>query len=167
LMQRSPVSTVGHVVSAVIAGNTRSTTSRGHARSPVARRLTSRCSRPRWRSLGSALVPGAALAALTILVPVNVPVAHADVIAYLVNVTVRPGYNFANTDDAIGYGRGLCDAVSRGRAYDAVIADVKRDFNTGDEYQASYLITQAVNELCPASIWQLRNSAAGYGPGPE
>ncbi len=26
----------------------------------------------------------------------------------------------------------------------------------------AYLINQAVNELCPAQIWQLRQSAAGY-----
>jgi hypothetical protein len=44
--------------------------------------------------------------------------------------------------------------------------DVKADFSTFDEYQASYLITQAVNELCPALIWQLRNSAAHYRPAP-
>lgn len=41
---------------------------------------------------------------------------------------------------------------------------VKSDFNNPDEYQASYLITQAANELCPAQIWQLRNSAAHYQP---
>jgi hypothetical protein len=34
----------------------------------------------------------------------------------------------------------------------------------GGDYQASYLITQAVNELCPALIWQLRNSATNYRP---
>jgi hypothetical protein len=44
------------------------------------------------------------------------------------------------------------------------MGDVKDDFSTSDGYQASYLITQAVNELCPAMIWQLRNSAAGYRP---
>jgi len=42
--------------------------------------------------------------------------------------------------------------------------DIKTDFTTSDEYQASYLVTQAVNELGPASIWQLRNSAAHYRP---
>jgi Protein of unknown function (DUF732) len=93
------------------------------------------------------------------------PVAHGDAVAYLVNVTVRPGYNFANADDAIGYGRGICDKVAHGRSYAALIGDVKTDFSTGDDYQASYLIAQAVNELCPAQIWQLRNTAAGYHPG--
>jgi hypothetical protein len=37
-------------------------------------------------------------------------------------------------------------------------------FNTTDEYQASYPITQAVNELWPPLIWQFRNSAAHYRP---
>jgi hypothetical protein len=40
------------------------------------------------------------------------------------------------------------------------MGDVKVDFNTSDDYQASYLISQAVNELCTALIWKLRNSAA-------
>ena len=33
--------------------------------------------------------------------------------------------------------------------------------HTVDYYQGAYLINQAVNELCPAQIWQLRQSAAG------
>lgn len=95
---------------------------------------------------------------------IAIPVAHADVVAYLVNVTVRPGYNFANADDAIQYGQGICSKVAEGRTYPQLMGEVKTDFNTGDEFQASYLITQAVNELCPALIWQLRNSAAHYQP---
>jgi hypothetical protein len=94
----------------------------------------------------------------------SAPCVRADVVAYLLNVTVRPGYNFANADAALSYGHGICDKVSQGRSYAEVMGDVKADFNTSDEYQASYLISQAVNELCPALIWQLRNSAAGYRP---
>jgi hypothetical protein len=94
------------------------------------------------------------------------PWAHADAVAYLVNVTVRPGDNFANADAAVSYGNGMCDKVIQGRTYAQVMNDVKADFSTFDEYQASYLITQAVNELCPALIWQLRNSAAHYRPAP-
>jgi Protein of unknown function (DUF732) len=90
------------------------------------------------------------------------PGARADVVAYLVNVTVRPGYRFADADAALSYGYGICDKVSQGRTYAQVMGDVKADFSTSDEYQASYLIGQAVNELCPALIWQLRNSAAHY-----
>jgi len=90
------------------------------------------------------------------------PAVHADAVAYLVNATVRPGYNFPNADAALSYARGICDRVSGGRTYAQVMGDVKADFNTSDEYQAPYLISQAVNELCPVLIWQLRNSAANY-----
>ena len=45
-----------------------------------------------------------------------------------------------------------------------VMGNVRADFNAPDDYQASYLIRRAVNELCPALIWQLRNSAAHYRP---
>jgi hypothetical protein len=85
--------------------------------------------------------------------------AHADEVAYLVNVTVRPGYNFASSQDALAYGYGICDKVAQSRPYADVVDDAKRDFATSDGYQAGYLIGQAVNELCPALIWQLRNTA--------
>jgi hypothetical protein len=109
--------------------------------------------------LAACAVAGAAMLGLA-------PYAHADVVAYLVNVHVRPGYSFPDTDAALGYGYGICDKVSAGRAYPQVMGEVKADFATSDEYQASYLINQAVNELCPAQIWQLRNSAAHYRPPP-
>jgi hypothetical protein len=95
---------------------------------------------------------------------VSAPMAQADEVAYLVNVTVRPGYRFANADDALAYGRGICAKIGQGRAYSQIVTDVETDFATGDEYQASYLINQAANELCPELIWQLRNSAANYRP---
>jgi hypothetical protein len=94
------------------------------------------------------------------------PSARGDAVAYLVNVTVRPGYHFANADDALAHGHGICDKVAQRRGYAEIMGEVKADFQTADEYQASYLIAQAVNELCPALIWQLRNSAAHYRPPP-
>ena len=103
-----------------------------------------------------AAVTGASAALLTL------PAAQADTVAYLVNVTVRPGYNFPNADAALSYGYGICDRVGAGTNYAENISVIKTDFATGDDYQAGYLINQAVNELCPALIWQLRNSAAGY-----
>jgi len=109
--------------------------------------------------LAACAVAGAAMLGLA-------PCARADVVAYLVNVHVRPGYNFPNADAALGYGYGICDKVSAGHTYAQVMGEVKADFETSDEYQASYLINQAVNELCPAQIWQLRNSAAHYRPPP-
>lgn len=112
------------------------------------------------RSLAGAYIAGAAVIGL--MGAVSAPPARADIVAYLVNVQVRPGYNFPNADAAVAYGNGLCDKVSQGRLFAQVMADVRGDFGTTDDYQASYLISQAVNELCPAQIWQLRNSAAHY-----
>ena len=94
------------------------------------------------------------------------PAAQADAVAYLVNVTVRPGYNFPGPDAALAYGNGICEQVRQGGTYSGIVGKVKSDFDTGDDYQAAYLINQAVNELCPALIWQLRNSAAHYTGGP-
>jgi hypothetical protein len=114
-------------------------------------------------SLGVSVACAAFLGAATLGLA---PDARADEVAYLVNVHVRPGYNFPNADAALSYGYGICDKVAAGRAFPDVMADVRADFNTSDDYQASYLISQAVNELCPAQIWQLRNSAAHYQPPP-
>ncbi|MDT5014339.1 MAG: hypothetical protein QOD39_499 [Mycobacterium sp.] len=115
----------------------------------------------------TAALAGAALAAMGVLAmgaTVRAAPARADQVAYLVNVTVRPGYNFVNADAALDYGHGICDKIASGRAYGRIMSEVKADFATTDEYQASYLVAQAANELCPAQIWQLRNSAAGYRP---
>jgi Protein of unknown function (DUF732) len=113
-------------------------------------------------TLGLAATTATLAAILTAVSTTHPPAAHADAVAYLVNVTVRPGYNFANAEQALNYGHVICDKIAAGRSYAQLIGDLKSDFATGDEYQASYLITQAANELCPAQIWQLRNSAAGY-----
>jgi hypothetical protein len=93
---------------------------------------------------------------------VGTPTASADSVAYLVNVTVRPGFNFASVDHALTYGRGICDKIAAGTPYARLVTDIKNDFHTDDGFQASYLISQAANELCPAQIWKLRRSAAGY-----
>lgn len=105
-------------------------------------------------SLAAAVAAGTAVA----------PAAHADDVAYLVNVHVRPGYNFPNAEAALGYGHSICDRVASQMSYAELVDQVKADFHTTDYYQAAYLINQAVNELCPAQIWQLRQSAAGYKP---
>jgi Protein of unknown function (DUF732) len=120
---------------------------------------------PRWERmlLGCLIVISVILLALTVGGTAR---ARADAVAYLIEVTVRPGYDFANADDALGYGNQVCDKVSQGRTYADLIGDVKSDFQTADEFQASYLIDKAVNELCPAQIWQLRQSAAHYRPTP-
>ena len=116
----------------------------------------------RMITVSSAMLSACALGTLALS-----PAAQADTVAYLVNVTVRPGYNFPNADAALAYGHGICDRVGRGVRYSDNIATIKTDFSTNDDYQAAYLINQAVNELCPAMIWQLRNSAAHYTGGPS
>lgn len=110
------------------------------------------------RTIAVALLGTGALAAA------GTPVGHADAVAYLVNVTMRPGYNFPDAEAALAYGRGICDRVGRGSRYADDLGAVKADFATDDDYQTAYLINQAVNELCPALIWQLRRSAAHYPP---
>ena len=108
-----------------------------------------------------------AAAALAVISPVSpLARAHADTVAYLVNVTVRPGYNFPNADAALAYGHHICDELGADVSYRQLVDDIERDFATTDEYQATYLLAQAADELCPAQIWQLRRSAAEPVPTP-
>ena len=58
------------------------------------------------------------------------PPAGADVVAYLVNVHVRPGYNFPNAEAAIGYGNTICDRVAAKMSYAQLVDQVKADFHT-------------------------------------
>lgn len=91
-------------------------------------------------------------------------VASADQIGYIINVTLRPTYNFANAQAALDYGYGLCDRINAKTSYTDMARQIKADFNTGDDFTVSYLLSQATQELCPAQTWQLRQSAAGYRP---
>ena len=91
--------------------------------------------------------------------------APAPEVEYTYDVVVRRHYDFPN-DDAIGYGYGICDKVRSGEGYAQVMGDVKGDVAPNDEFAANYLVSYAVGILCPAQIWQLRNSAAGYQPSP-
>ncbi len=88
------------------------------------------------------------------------PRGHADAVGYLINVTVRPGYNFPDANGALAYGYGVCDRVQKGDSYPAIVSAVSADFPAPDEYQSLYLIGQAVDELCPELIWQVRRAAA-------
>lgn len=84
-------------------------------------------------------------------------------VEYIYNVVVRRHFDFPN-NDALGYGWGICDAVRSGARYAEVIADTKREVFPGDEQSANYVVSYAVDLLCPDQNWQLRNSAAGYQP---
>ena len=90
--------------------------------------------------------------------------APAPEVEYVYDVMVRRHYNFANPTEAVDYGYGICDKVRRDDNYAQLMGDVKNDVATNDEFAANYLISYAVNLLCPALIWQLRNSAANYRP---
>lgn len=92
------------------------------------------------------------------------PPAGATEWVYLLNIMVRPVYGFANAEQALAYGYGLCDRIRHRRGYPQLVADMKADFNTTDEFSASYLVSQASQELCPELIGALRSSAGGYGP---
>lgn len=92
------------------------------------------------------------------------PLARAyDEAAYLFNVYLRPGYNFTDQAEALAYGYGICGKIEHGETYGQLVSEIKADFQTDDEYQATYLITQATNELCPSQIWQLRRSVIHDG----
>ena len=92
--------------------------------------------------------------------------APAPEVEYVYDVAVRRHYNFPN-NDALSYGHGICDKVIQGESYAQVMGDVKREVMPNDEFAANYLVSYAVNLLCPAQIWQLRNSAAHYQPPAE
>jgi len=110
--------------------------------------------------LGALMVAAVAAGGTQTLVP-RAHAAPAPEVEYLYDVAVRRHYNFPQ-NDALGYGHGICDKVVAGQSYTQVIGDVKNDVTPNDEFAASYLISYAVNLLCPAQIWQLRNSAASY-----
>jgi hypothetical protein len=96
------------------------------------------------------------------------PQAHAKPapeVEYVYNVQVRRHYDFPN-NDAIGYGYGICGKVGAGEGYPQLMGDVKHDVTPNDEFAANYLVSYAVDLLCPAQIYQLRNSAQGYRPPP-
>lgn len=110
----------------------------------------------------------AAAAAGSGVVPTLTPRAHANPapeVSYTYNVEVRRHYNFPN-NDAIGYGYGICGSVGQGTSYAQLVNQIRSDVTPNDEFSANYLISYAVDILCPEQIWQLRNSAAGYRPPP-
>jgi hypothetical protein len=119
----------------------------------------------RGTPLFAVIVAGTALGLVAQSPPPLAYAAPAPEVEYTYDVVVRRHYDFPN-NDAIGYGYGICDKVRNGEAYPQVMGDVKADVSPNDEFAANYLVSYAVGILCPAQIWQLRNSAAGYQPPP-
>lgn len=89
----------------------------------------------------------------------------APEVEYMYNVEGRRHFNFPN-NDPVGYGYGICKKVTAGDGYPQLMGEVKRDVTPNDEFSANYLISYAVDLLCPAQIAQLRQSAQGYRPSP-
>lgn len=121
-------------------------------------------SRLRISAAGAVFVVAAGLQLAAPLIP-RASAAPAPEIEYLYNVMGRRHYNFPN-GDAVGYGRGICDKVASGEPYAQIMGGVKTEVTPNDEFAANYLVSYAVNLLCPAEIWQLRDSAANYQPLP-
>lgn len=117
---------------------------------------------------GSSLAAGLATAAALFGIAHATQIAHATPapeVEYTYDVVARRHYAFPN-NDAIAYGYGICDKVRNGEAYAQIMGEVKNEVLPNDEYAANYVVSNAVGILCPAQIWQLRNSAAGYRPPP-
>lgn len=118
----------------------------------------------RRTSRAALIVVAAAVGGVPLVLAPWAHAAPAPDVEYLYDVTVRRHYDFPNTTDPLNYGYGICDRVTAGRTYAQVMGDVKSDVTPSDEFAANYLVSYAVNLLCPAQIWQLRNSAAHYQP---
>jgi Protein of unknown function (DUF732) len=101
---------------------------------------------------------------VSLALDVSAHAAPAPEVEYVYDVMVRRHYSFPNPAEAINYGYTICDKLGRGDSYAQLMGDTKNDVVPNDEFAANYLISYAVNLLCPALIWQLRNSAAGYRP---
>jgi hypothetical protein len=115
------------------------------------------------RLLAAFLIAAAAVGGVPLTLTPRAHAAPAPEVEYVYDVVVRRHYGFPN-NDAIGYGHSICDKVSRGESYGQVMGEVKNEVSPSDEFSANYLVSYAVNFLCPDLIWQLRNSAAGYQP---
>ncbi|BDB44298.1 MULTISPECIES: DUF732 domain-containing protein [Mycobacterium] len=116
----------------------------------------------------TSLAAGTVALAACAVVSMPAPGAHAKPapeVEYTYNVSVRRHFDFPN-NDAVGYGYGICDKVTAGEGYPQIMGDVKNDVTPNDEFSANYLVSYAVDLLCPAVIPQLRKSAQGYRPPP-
>ncbi len=112
------------------------------------------------------MVAGLTVGSGTSLLAVRAQAVPAPEVEYVYDVMVRRQYSFANPGDAVSYGYGICQKVTAGENYAQVMSEVKNNVRPSDEFAANYLVSNAVGILCPAQIWALRNSAAGYRPPP-
>jgi hypothetical protein len=119
------------------------------------------------RMSAAILLAASTFSAVTPGMVARVRAAPAPEIEYTYDVTVRRQYNWPAGTDPVGYGHSICDKVTQGASYAQVMGDVKNDVTPNDEFASNYLVSYAVNLLCPEQLWQLRRSAAFYVPPPE
>lgn len=110
------------------------------------------------------LIAAIGFVSFTHVLPPPAHAAPAPEVEYMYNVTVRRHYNFPDNVDALSYGHRICGNVGRGDSYGHVMALVESDVTPNDDFAANYLVSYAVNLLCPELLWQLRSSAQGYQP---
>ena len=115
------------------------------------------------KSLASALVAAAIVGGVPLAPAPRAYAAPNPEVEYVYDVVARRHYGFPN-GDALAEGYGICDKVRRGEGYGQVMGEVKSEVTPSDEFAANYLVSYAVQLLCPDLIWQLRNSAGGYQP---
>jgi hypothetical protein len=114
-------------------------------------------------SLAAAIVATAAFGGVLVTPAPRADAAPDPQVEYVYDVVARRHYGFPN-GDALAEGYGICDKVRRGEGYGQVMGEVKSEVTPSDEFAANYLVSYAVQLLCPDLIWQLRNSAGGYRP---
>jgi hypothetical protein len=79
-------------------------------------------------------------------------------IGYLRNVTIRSGYRFASPEEAVAHGEDICTPHREGQPSSGVVSEVKTDLGAADDYLASNVIAQAVQDIYPVLTWRLRGS---------
>lgn len=115
------------------------------------------------KTVASVVVAAIAVGSAPLAPAPNAGAAPNPEVEYVYDVVARRHYGFPN-GDALAEGYGICDKVRRGEGYGQVMGEVKSEVTPSDEFAANYLISYAVQLLCPDLIWQLRNSAGGYRP---
>jgi hypothetical protein len=105
-----------------------------------------------WTCLRAVEVTGAAVVvgSVTLALVPRASAAPAPEVEYVYDVMARRHYNnFANPTEAVDYGYGICDKVTRRDSYAQVMGDVKNDTAPNDEFAANYLVSYAVNLFAP------------------
>lgn len=81
----------------------------------------------------------AAVASIGISIAPPAVAVPAPEVEYTYNVIIRRHFDFP-ANDAIGYGYGICEKVTAGMPYAAVMADVKHEVMANDESSANYVV---------------------------